>query len=340
MKRLALVAVLMLLVVGGRAMAQQGASLEGLRSKTALTEADRTELRRWLTQTVNTMITSADPDRRGMIAARDSILSEVRAAGSQSPALRQVMAEELVKVAKDAEKRAVSQEARVNLMMTVSELRAPEGVPFLAVALEKDPYPASRYWAARGLDLAADAIVEKVSVRLEQEMSAAANKAFDADIPYVEAVLLLEMLGKFDSEAAHDAMVDAVIKFVQRAPASDPIAAQAYIGAVASLKKAYAKEVRPEGKARVLTAYAWFCAWLMPPVADPSLMVALNASLEEITGEKVGYPTTADPVNEKLALMDWAEKLYRDKKIPKRPALPVVVEDAVKKLKGALTGAK
>jgi hypothetical protein len=78
----------------------------------------------------------------------------------------------------------------------------------------------------------------------------------------------------------------------------------------------------------------------MPPVADPSLMVALNASLEEITGEKVGYPTTADPVNEKLALMDWAEKLYRDKKIPRRPALPAAVEDAVKELKGALTGAK
>jgi hypothetical protein len=339
MKRLALIAVLMVLVVGGRAMAQQGAGLEGLRSKTAMAEGDRVQLRQWLIQTVNTMVANTEPDRRGMITARDSVLSEARAGGSQSPAFRQVFAEELVNAVKDADKRAVSQDARVNLLMLVAELRAPEGVPLLAMALEKDPYPASRYWAARGLDLAADTIVEKGNPRLEQEMSVAVGKAFDSDIPNVEAVLLLEMLGKFDHESAHDALADAVIKFVQRAPASDPIAAQAYVAAVTSLKKAYAREVRPEGKARALTGFAYLCAWLMPPAADPSLMAALNASLEEITGEKVGFPTSPDPVNEKLALMDWAEKLYRDKKIPKRPTMPTVVEDAVKELKSALTGA-
>ena len=336
MKRVALVAVLMLLAVGGQAMAQ---GLEGLRSKTALTDSDRTQLRQWLVQAVNTIVTNTDADRKGMINARDGILSEARAGGSQSPAFRQVLVEELVSAVKDAEKRAVSQEARVNLMMIMAESRAPECVPLLEVALQKDPYPASRYWAARGLDLAADSIAEKGNPRLEQEMSAAAAKAFDTDLSDAEAYLLLEMLGKFDNEAAHDALVDCVIKFVQRAPASDTIAAQAYVGAVASLRKAYAKEVRPEGKARVLSAFAGLCAWIMPPTADPSLMFNLNASLKEITGEDIGYPAAADPVNEKLALMDWIEKLYRDKKIPKRPALPSVVEDAVKELKGALTGA-
>jgi len=339
MRRLALVAVLALFAagIGGRAMAQTG--LESMRSKAALADADRTQLRQWLVQAVNTMITNTDPDRKGMINARDGIISEARAGGNQSPAFRQVLAEELVNAVKDAEKRAVSQEARVNLMMVVAELRAPEGVPLLEAALEKDPYPASRYWAARGLDLAADAIAERGNPRLEQEMCAAATKAFDTDLPDVEAYLLLDMLGKFDQEAAHDALVDCVIKYVQRTPASDPIAVQAYIGAVASLRKAYAREVRPEGKARVLTGFAWLCAWIDPPTADPSLMASLNASLKEITGEDVGFPTTADPVNEKLALMDWIEKLYRDKKIPKRPALRTVVEDAVKELKGALGGA-
>jgi hypothetical protein len=182
MKRLALVAVLMLLVVGGRAMAQQGPGLEGMRSKTALADGDRAQLRQWLAATVNTVITNTDPDRRGMISARDAILSEARSSGGQSPAFRQVLAEELVAVVKEAEKRAVSQEARVNLFMVVAELKAPEGVPLLVAALEKDPYPASRYWAARGLDMTADGIAEKGNPRLEQEMSAAAAKAFDGDI--------------------------------------------------------------------------------------------------------------------------------------------------------------
>lgn len=339
MRRLALVAVLVLLAagVGGQAMAQT--ALEGMRSKAALGDTDRMQLHQWLVQAVNTMITNTDPDRKGMINARDGILSEARPSGSQSPAFRQVLAEELVNAVKDAEKRAVSQEARVNLMMVVAELRAPEGVPLLEAAMEKDPYPASRYWAARGLNLAADTIAEKGNPRLEQEMCAAVTKAFDTDLPDVEACVLLEMLGKFDQEAAHDALVDCVIKYVQQAPASNPIAVQAYIGAVTSLRKAYAREVRPEGKARVLTGFAWLCAWVLPPTADPSLMAALNASLKEITGEDVGFPPSADPVNEKLALMDWIEKLYRDKKIPKRPALPTFVEEAVKELKGALGGA-
>jgi len=329
MKRWALVAVLVLLVVAGQAMAQ-GVGLEGLRSKPSLSDADRTQLRQWLTETVNAMASNTDADRRGQLA----ILSEARS-GGQSPAFREVLADELAKAVQAAEKRAVSQEARVNLFMVVAEMRAPDGIPLLIAALQKDPYPASRYWAARGLDMAADTVAEKVIVRLEQDMSAAAIKAFDTDIGSAEGYLLLDMLGKFDLEAAHDALVDCAIKFVQKVPASDPIAAQAYIGAIASLKKAYAKEVRPEGKARALTGMAYLCAWIMPPTADPSIMANLNAALMEITGENIGYPVTADPVNEKLALMEWVERLYASKKIPKRPALPTVVEEAVKELKGA-----
>jgi hypothetical protein len=337
MRRLALAATLVVLAVGGRAIAQQAPSFEGMRSKAVLSEEDRVQLRQWLAQTINAMITNTDPDRRGMVAARDSVLSEVRGA-SQSQGYRQTLAEEAVKIVKDSEKKAVSQEARTNLFMLVAELRSFEGIPLLTTALEKDQYPAARYWAARGMDAVADTVVEKVSPRLEQEMSVAAGKAFDGEVRGVEAYLLLEMLGKFDHEVAHDVLADSVSKFVQKASAADPIDAQILIAVIPSLEKAYTKEVRPEGKVHVLTAYAYLCAWVMPPVTDPALMFNINASLEKITGEKVGFPTTGDAVAEKMALVEWAEKLVRDKKIPKRPTLPPAVEDTVKELRGAATG--
>jgi len=337
MRRLVWAAMLIVLVLGGQAIAQQAAGLEGMRSKPVISEEDRVVLRQWLVQGINAMITNTDSDRRGMVAARDSILAEVRNTGA-SAGFRQALGEETVKVAKDIEKKAISQEARTNLFVLLAELRSPEAVPLLMTALERDPYPASRYWAARGLDLAADVVVEKVNPRLEQDMSVAAGKAFETEPPSAVAYLLLEMLGKFDHETAHDVLAASVIKFVQKAPASDPVVAQALIQVIASLEKAYAKEVRPEGKVHVLTAYAWMCAWIMPPAADPALTTNLNASLEKITGEKVGFPASGDPVAEKMALVEWVEKLLRDKKIPKRPTLPPVVEDAVKELRSALTG--
>lgn len=337
MRRLAWAATLIVLVLGGQGFAQQTPSLETTRTKPALTGDDLRIVTEWVRFYVNQIVTNTDPDRRGMVAAKDAILSEVRSTGA-SPAFRQALGECIVTAVKESEKKAISQEARTNLFMLLAELRSPEAVPLLVTALERDPYPASRYWAARGLNLVADVVLEKVNPRLEQDMSVAAGKAFETEPPSAVAYLLLEMLGKFDHEAAHDVLAASVIKFVQKAPASDPVAAQAFISCVASLEKAYAKEVRPEGKVLVLTAYAWMCAWLMPPAADPALTANLNASLEKITGEKVGFPTSGDPVAEKMALVEWVEKLVRDKKIPKRPTLPPVVEDAVKELRSALTG--
>jgi hypothetical protein len=75
------------------------------------------------------------------------------------------------------------------------------------------------------------------------------------------------------------------------------------------------------------------CAWIMPPVADRNLMPLINASLSKITGAKVEFPDTDDPVAQKLALLEWVEKLLQDKKIAKRPTLPPAIENAVKQLK-------
>ncbi|MBM4017983.1 MAG: hypothetical protein FJ288_06575 [Planctomycetes bacterium] len=337
MRRLSLLAVLMAAAVGGPALAQQTPSLETTRTKPALTDDDLRIVLDWVRFYVNQIVTNTDTDRRGMVAARDIILSEVRGTGA-SPAFRQALGERIVTAVKESDKKALSQEARANLFVLVAEARSLDGIPLLIAALERDPYPASRYWAARGLNMAADVVLEKMNPRMEQDMSAAAGKAFDVDLPTPVAFVLLEMLGKFDHEAAHDALADAVIKYVQRAPASDPIVAQTFIAAVPAMEKAYAKEVRPEGKTRVMTAYAWLCAWLTLPAADPALATNLNASLEKITGEKIGFPVSGDPVAEKLALVEWAEKLVRDKKVPKRPALPPAVEETVRELRSTLPG--
>jgi hypothetical protein len=79
------------------------------------------------------------------------------------------------------------------------------------------------------------------------------------------------------------------------------------------------------------------CAAIMPPTSEPSLMSDLNASLEMITGEKVGFVATDTPVMQKLALLEWVEKFVREKKIPKRPSLPPAVEQALKDILGTGT---
>jgi hypothetical protein len=180
------------------------------------------------------------------------------------------------------------------------------------------------------MNLAADVIAQKSLPRLEQDMSEAAEKAFETDMPIVQATMLLEMLGKFEHEKAHDVLADSVVKFVQTHSAANPVAAQGMVQAVTSLERAYTREVRPEGKARILTAYAAMCIWVSPPPALASLMPDLNASLEKITGENVKFLSSDEPVMQKLALLEWVEKLVRDKKIPKRPAMPSVIEETVK----------
>jgi hypothetical protein len=125
-----------------------------------------------------------------------------------------------------------------------------------------------------------------------------------------------------------------VIKVAMTRSASDPVIAQALGTAIKALEKAYGREVRPEAKAQLMMGYATLCVWVMPPAADPNLLASLNASLEKLTGEKVGFNANEDGVMQKLALMEWVEKLVRIKRIPKRPALPPAIEAAVKEVAG------
>jgi hypothetical protein len=333
MRQLWLVIGLTIVATAGRALAQPVPGIENLRSKTVLGAEDRQQLRQWITATATAMVTNTDPDRRGMVAAREAIVAEGRR--EDNAGFRQAFGEEAIAVLQELQKKALSQDARVNLFMTVAELRRVESVPLLVAALEKDPYPASRYWGARGLNIVADAVIEKVQPRIEQEMSDAAGKAFEQTLAGVEALQLVEMLAKFDHERAHDVLADSITRFVQGAPASDPVASQVLMTAIGGLEKGYGREVRPEAKTLILSAYATLCVWIMPPAADPNLLPALNASLEKITGEKVGFLASDEPQVQKLALMEWAEKLYRDKKIPKRPLLPPAIEDAVSGLRFA-----
>jgi hypothetical protein len=338
MRRAVCLAVVAILAMAAQSPAQQPTgSVENLREKKTISDDDRQQMRQWLGTAVPDLVTGTDPDRRRMVAAREKILNEVRTDANRSPAFVDAMSEETVEALKQAEKKAVGPEARLNLMMTVAGLRRLEAVPMLRTALEKDPYPASRYWAAKGLAMVADVVVEKVVPHVEQDMADSAAKALDTETVGVALWPLFEMLGKFDHERAHDVLADGVVKVAMRLSASDPMADQMFSEAIRSLERAYGREVRPEGKARLLTAYATLCAWLMPPVADPSLMVGLNASLEKITGEGVGFPAAGGPVLQKLALLEWVEKLVRDKRISKRPSLPPAVEASIRELTASET---
>jgi hypothetical protein len=76
----------------------------------------------------------------------------------------------------------------------------------------------------------------------------------------------------------------------------------------------------------------------MPPVGDPNLMPALNASFEKITNEQVGFSAGFDPVMQKVALVEWIEWLVGHKQITKRPELPPAVDKAVESAKRRLSG--
>jgi len=166
-------------------------------------------------------------------------------------------------------------------------------------------------------------------------MADAAAKVFDAQPANVTLLHLFDMLGKLDHDRAREVLAEGGSKAVTFASASDPVAARALGVAVAGLERAYAREMRPEGKTRVMAAYATMCAWILPPVADPGLMESLNVSLEKITGAKVGFVAGESQSMQKIALMEWVEKLFREKRIAKRPALPPSVEQAVRELGGA-----
>jgi hypothetical protein len=339
MRQAAHVAVLVVLVLATRCLAQPAATLETLRDKANISPDDRQQIRAWIDVAVKAMLTSADPDRRRMISIRDSILGEGRGPG-RSQAFVQAFAEEAVAVMQEAEKKALSQEARVNALMIIAELRAPEGVPLLRAALEKDPYAASRYWAAKGLALAAPVIHERAMPRMEAEIADSAEKVLGTETSPVVLLHLFEALGTFDHERAHDVMAAGIGKVAMRLSASDPVVAQILARSVRSLEGAYAREVRPDAKKTILTAFATLCVWIMPPVADPNLMADVNASLEKMTGEKAGFVATDNDVMQKLALLEWVEKLVATKRIPKRPDMPPAVEAAVKDMAGTGGDAK
>jgi len=330
MRRLATLAVLTVLVVAGRALAEAPPSLESLHMKAAIASEDRQLIRQWLGPAVTNLAASTDVARRGMVEAREDILAEGRQDAGRSPAFQQAFGEEAIAALQDAAKKAVSQDARLNIFMTVAGLRRLEGIPMLEEALVRDPYAASRYWAAKGLDLVADLVAEKNQPRIEQQMAESAEKALDAGPTDLAVLALFEMLSKFDHEKAHDVLADGVSQYVQRAQASDPVSVQVMMQAITGLERAYSREVRPEAKARILSAYAMMAAWIMPPLADTNLLPSLNASLEKITGDRVAFSQTDEPVVQKLAMMEWVEKLVRDKRIAKRPPLPPAIEEAVK----------
>jgi len=334
MRRFAWVAVLMVLGLAAQCLAQAVGTLEDLRDKGTITQTDRQRIRGWIDAGVKAMLSSTDPTRRGMVAARDNLVYE-STGGSRSPAFVAAYNEEAIGVLKAAEKKAVSQEARVNFLMTVAQLRTLDGVPILTAALEKDPYPASRYWAAKGLALVAPIIKEKVVPRLEAEIAASIEKVLDREVSNVTLLHLMEALGQFHHERAHDVLGPGISKIAMRMSASEPVVAQMLASAVRSLEGAYAREVRPDGKKALLMAYATLCVWIIPPVADANLMADLNASLEKITGEKVGFVGNDDVVMQKLALLEWVEKLFKAKQIPKRPSMPPGIEATVKELVAA-----
>ncbi len=333
MRRAALAAMLAVLATAP-AVAQPAASLDGLHDKPVIGDAERQQIRQWVAERVNAMVSSTDPERKAMVSAREAISMEARRdAGARSAEFLRAFGEEAIAALRQVEKKAVSPEARLNWVMTVAGLGRVEGVPILESALVKDPFPSSRYWAARGLAMACDAVAEKADPRMEQGMAQAAAKAFDGEMPPVTARPLVQMLGRFDHEKVHEILAEVISQYVQKAHASDPMVSLVLTDAVTGLERAYASETQPAGKARILAAYATMCAAIMPPVADRNLMPLINASLEKITGEKVNFSAADEQVAQKLALLEWVEKFVSQKKIPKRPALPQAVEDAVKQFK-------
>jgi hypothetical protein len=329
MRRIPLVlASVVMAVVAGRAVAEQSTVfLDSLHEKAAISDGDRQMIRQWLGPQISALIASTEPDRKALLAARVAILFEGRKeGGNRSPAFLQAFAEETVKAIEAADRSAVSAEARLNLFMVAGSLKRPETVPLLLAALQKEPYAASKYWAARGLNLTADAVIENPTPRLEQDMADGVGKALEVDLPSVTEMQLFEMLGKLDHERAHDVLADSLGKFIQHETAADPIVSQILASAIPALEKAYAREVRPEAKVKILSAYAMLCAWIMPPAADPTLLFTIN-------GEKVGFQQ-GEPVFEKMAMMEWVTQLVRTKKIAKLPPLPPAIEDVIKEYRG------
>ena len=267
-----------------------------------------------------------------MIRARTTIVAACRNEPARSPAYVQALGEEAVAALQAAAPRAVSPEARLNLVLTVVDLRRVEAIPFLAKVLTDDPYAATRYLAAKGLAEVAPEAGRKGGPRSEETIADAARRAMETETAPLVFYWLLGGLAHLDRAEAHDALALGAGQAAMRLRVSDPVSAQAVASAVRALEKAYGEEVRPDGRERLLTAYAVLCVWVLPPSADPGLMKALSDSLARVTGSSVEFSPGLDPVMQKLALLEWVERLVREKRIPRRPPLPPAVEKVVERV--------
>jgi len=337
MKRLAPVIALGLLVVAIPCLGQVAGDLGSIRQQTSFSDSDRRRIRQLVDDAVQAMLADTEPDRSKTVGARQMILKEAQSADVSTPEYRQVFAEETLAVFKEAEARAVSQPVRVNFMMTLAGLGAEGAVPFFQAAIEKDPYQASRYWAAKGLAMLAPKIVERVMPRAEASIAETVKAVLPKEASTMVLLHLFEALGRFGHEQAHDVLAQGAVQVAGQTDVTDPVGARLWSDLIRSLERAYEREVRPEAKTSILMAYATMCAEIMPPVeaeqapeAYSRLMVELNASLEKILGESQGFAATDPLALQKLALLEWVENLVRTKRIAKRPALPKAVEDAVK----------
>jgi len=344
MKRLAPVIALGLLVAVP-CMAQIAGDLGGVRQQTSLTDSDRRRIRQFVEDAVQAMLADTKPDKAQTAAARQAILNEVQSQDLSTPEYRRVFAEVTIEVLTEAESRLVSQPVRVNYMMVLAGLGSVDAVPLLSQAVEKDPYQASRYWAAKGLAVLAPVIVDRVMPRAEASIAQTAKAVLAKEASTMVLLHLFDALGRFSHEQANDVLAQGATDVAQRADVSDPIGARLWSDLIRSLERTYEREVRPEAKTAVLTAYATMCTQINPPLNAEQVpesynrvMVQLNASLEKILGESRGFSATEPLALQKLALLEWVEALVKTDRIPKRPPLPKAVEEAVREQTGAGTG--
>jgi hypothetical protein len=329
MRRAAAVAVLLVVALAGRGLAQQG-GLADCRSKSPISPEDRQKIASWLAGQCKKLVAPTEGDYTAMVTARAAILFDGHREASWSKDYIQAYGEEAIKALLATEQQSLGPEARLNVVMTLADLKRLEGIPMLEKVLTGDPYPATRYCAAKGLSGVAELVLQEGKVREQQDMTKAVASALQNESDPFVLLHLFDILTRFDHDGAHDALAEGATKAVLRLNARDPVGVQVLMLIVKGLEKAYTGDVRPEAKTRLLSAFAALCADIMPPVSDPTLMPALNATLVKITGEEVGFQPTETPVMQKLALMEWVEKLFKAKKIPSRPALPPAVEQMFK----------
>ena len=333
MRRVSAFAIVVALALAGQVLAQQ-ASLTDLRDKSPITTEDRQKIAAWLSGQMKRLVTPTGSDPSAMVSAREAILSEGRRDPAFSKDFTQAFGEEAIAALTTAEKQSLSADARLNVVMAVAGLGRTDGIGLLQKVLTGDPYPATRYWAAKGLSDAAAAIRAEGLIRAEQEVARSIGAGLQNESDPMTLFYLFNTLGQFDHEEAHDVLAQGVTKMAVLVDGSDAAGTLALGEMIKAVEKAYTSDGRAEAKTRLLSAYAALCGAITPPLSDPMLMAALNASLEKITGESVGFKATDKPEMQKLALLEWVERLVRTKKIPARPALPPAVDRAVKEAMG------